>query len=115
MSTLDVLQAEPKIAYFSMEIGLRSDVPTYSGGLGGLAGDTIKACADSPTGGRLPVLFLDTDFPDNAPEHRELTSFLYGRDAAYRLRQEAVLGLGGGKMPQGLGITGREDHMKEGP
>jgi starch phosphorylase len=180
MSPLDALQAEPKIAYFSMEIGLRSDVPTYSGGLGVLAGDTIKACADlklpvvgvtlvsrqgyfrqeldlngrqharpspwdpsrlmtlvkprvkvvldrrpvavgtwlhwvdSPTGGRIPVLFLDTDFPDNAPEHRELTSFLYGRDAAYRLRQEAVLGLGGGKMLQALGITVRKYHMNEG-
>ncbi len=35
-----------KIAYFSMEIGLFSDMPTYSGGLGVLAGDTIKAAAD---------------------------------------------------------------------
>jgi starch phosphorylase len=69
---------------------------------------------DSPTGGRIPVLFLDTDFPDNAPEHRELTSFLYGRDAAYRLRQEAVLGLGGGKILQALGITVRKYHMNEG-
>jgi starch phosphorylase len=36
----------PKIAYFSMEIGLRNDLPTYSGGLGVLAGDTIKSAAD---------------------------------------------------------------------
>lgn len=34
------------IAYFSMEIGLRADVPTYSGGLGILAGDSIRAAAD---------------------------------------------------------------------
>lgn len=34
------------IAYFSMEIGLDPKVPTYSGGLGILAGDTIKAAAD---------------------------------------------------------------------
>ena len=34
------------VAYFSMEIGLRSDIPTYSGGLGILAGDTIRAAAD---------------------------------------------------------------------
>ena len=34
------------IAYFSMEIGLVSDMPTYSGGLGVLAGDTIRAAAD---------------------------------------------------------------------
>jgi len=35
-----------KVAYFSMEIGLRSDIPTYSGGLGVLAGDTIRSSAD---------------------------------------------------------------------
>ncbi|MDR7665874.1 alpha-glucan family phosphorylase [Methanosarcina sp. Z-7115] len=35
-----------KIAYFSMEIGLISEIPTYSGGLGVLAGDTIRSAAD---------------------------------------------------------------------
>jgi glycogen phosphorylase len=35
-----------KIAYFSMEIGLRSEIPTYSGGLGVLAGDTIRSASD---------------------------------------------------------------------
>ncbi len=34
------------IAYFSMEIALESDIPTYSGGLGVLAGDTIRSAAD---------------------------------------------------------------------
>lgn len=37
---------EANIAYFSMEIGLSNDIPTYSGGLGVLAGDTIKSSAD---------------------------------------------------------------------
>lgn len=36
----------PVIAYFSMEIGLEPRMPTYSGGLGILAGDTVKAAAD---------------------------------------------------------------------
>ncbi len=36
----------PKIAYFSMEIGIDEQIPTYSGGLGILAGDTLKSCAD---------------------------------------------------------------------
>ncbi len=40
------LTKEPKIAYFSMEIGIQNDIPTYSGGLGVLAGDTIRAGAD---------------------------------------------------------------------
>lgn len=35
-----------KVAYFSMEIGLCSEIPTYSGGLGVLAGDTLRAAAD---------------------------------------------------------------------
>jgi starch phosphorylase len=34
------------IAYFSMEVGLESAIPTYSGGLGILAGDTLRAAAD---------------------------------------------------------------------
>lgn len=40
------MNSEIKIAYFSMEIGLSNSIPTYSGGLGVLAGDTIKSCAD---------------------------------------------------------------------
>jgi len=35
-----------KVAYFSMEIHLADHVPTYSGGLGVLAGDTVRAAAD---------------------------------------------------------------------
>jgi glycogen phosphorylase len=34
------------VAYFSMEIALEAGIPTYSGGLGILAGDTIRAAAD---------------------------------------------------------------------
>ena len=40
------LSGKPKIAYFSMEIGIDEHIPTYSGGLGVLAGDTLKSCAD---------------------------------------------------------------------
>ena len=38
--------ADRSIAYFSMEIGIEDGMPTYSGGLGVLAGDTIRAAAD---------------------------------------------------------------------
>ena len=31
---------EPRIAYFSMEIAIEAQIPTYSGGLGVLSGDT---------------------------------------------------------------------------
>jgi starch phosphorylase len=37
---------DPRIAYFSMEIGISSSMPTYSGGLGVLAGDIVKSSAD---------------------------------------------------------------------
>ncbi|MEE9523542.1 MAG: alpha-glucan family phosphorylase, partial [Thermodesulfovibrionales bacterium] len=46
MGVIQEFNHESKIAYFSMEIGLRSSIPTYSGGLGVLAGDTIKSAAD---------------------------------------------------------------------
>ncbi|HUJ79618.1 MAG TPA: alpha-glucan family phosphorylase [Nitrospiria bacterium] len=42
----DEFTQEPRIAYFSMEIALRNDIPTYSGGLGVLAGDTVRSAAD---------------------------------------------------------------------
>ena len=41
-----------KIAYFSMEIGINIDMPTYSGGLGVLAGDVVRSSADL----RLPLV-----------------------------------------------------------
>jgi starch phosphorylase len=46
IASLETFVQEPRVAYFSMEIALRSDTPTYSGGLGVLAGDTMRSCAD---------------------------------------------------------------------
>ena len=43
---LDAFIHEPRVAYFSMEIALRNEMPTYAGGLGVLAGDTLRAAAD---------------------------------------------------------------------
>ena len=45
-ATQDAAKADRQIAYFSMEVGVGSAMPTYSGGLGILAGDTLKSCAD---------------------------------------------------------------------
>ena len=42
------------IAHFSMEIALRNEVHTYAGGLGVLAGDTARSCADM----QIPVVFV---------------------------------------------------------
>lgn len=41
-----MLKKEPKIAYFSMEMGFTAKIPTYSGGLGVLAGDFIRSACD---------------------------------------------------------------------
>jgi starch phosphorylase len=41
-----IFQERSNIAYFSMEVGIKSEIPTYSGGLGVLAGDTIRSSAD---------------------------------------------------------------------
>jgi hypothetical protein len=38
ISPLEIVLHEPRVAYFSMEVAFRSDIPTYSGGLGVLAG-----------------------------------------------------------------------------
>ncbi len=45
-AALDEFLRAPRIAYFSMEIALESGIPTYSGGLGVLAGDTMRSAAD---------------------------------------------------------------------
>jgi glycogen phosphorylase len=46
------MPAPDTIAYFSMEIALADTIPTYSGGLGVLAGDTVRSAAD----GQLPMV-----------------------------------------------------------
>ena len=171
---------DQKIAYFSMEIGVLNEAKTYSGGLGVLAGDTIRSAADlklpmvavtlitrkgyftqeleedgtqveksaewnpselmtllparthvnlegrdvavqawlyiqkSLTGGQIPMVFLDTNVEGNTPEDREITSKLYGGDNRYRLKQEAVLGIGGVRMLRELGFDIKKYHMNEG-
>jgi len=171
---------DTRIAYFSMEIGIRPEMHTYSGGLGILAGDTLKSAADlripmigitlihrmgyfrqeldpfgrqiehpdpwdiekylkrinikvsveiekkpvyitawyyiieSTTGGKVPVIFLDTEIPDNDPVNRTLTHYLYGGDLEYRLKQEIILGIGGVRVLDELGFEIRKYHMNEG-
>jgi starch phosphorylase len=180
MTPLDPFLRRTRVAYFSMEIALRPEVHTYSGGLGMLAGDTARSCADlempvvfvtlisrqgflrqeiSPegrqidhpdpwdtdrwatplgakivvgiegrevwvrpwlyrleggTGYQVPVLLLDVDLDENAPEDRRLTDRLYGGDDAYRLKQEIVLGLGGVRLLRALGFEIRTYHLNEG-
>ena len=169
------------IAYFSLEIGIDNKIPTYAGGLGVLAGDTLRSATDlgipivgitllykhgyffqhiNETGwqeeesvrwdpntlleqlpnkillhidgreiyvgawvyklksiaGRVnPILFLDTDLPENSQDDRNLTKKLYGGDRYTRLAQELIIGIGGVKMLDDLGATNlKKYHMNEG-
>ncbi len=163
-----------------MEVALEDELPTYSGGLGVLAGDYLRSAADlgipvtavtllyrggyfsqsvgdngaqqeepvdwdpedvlehldttvevevdgrtvqvgtwrlnltGVTGSVVPVYFLDTDLPANDAAARELTDQLYSGDTSHRLRQEAVLGLGGLEMLRRLGHQPSVFHMNEG-
>jgi starch phosphorylase len=66
-------------------------------------------------GATVPVYFLDTDVEDNTADDRVLSHFLYGGDAAYRLAQEAVLGIGGVRMLRALGYDRiHRFHLNEG-
>ena len=152
------------IAYFSMEFGVAEVLPNYSGGLGILAGDHLKASSDlgvpliavglyyrsgyfrqsltadgwqqetypslDPQGlplrlltdaagdpvlveltlpddaqlrarvwvaqvGRVPLLLLDSDVPENEHDLRSVTDRLYGGDQEHRIKQEILAGIGG--------------------
>lgn len=171
-----------RVAYFSMEFGIHESLPFFSGGLGVLAGDHLKAVSDlqvpmvavgllyrkgyfhqyldhegwqqeqypetdifhlpvrrardtegrhvlvsveGPGGpvyarvwmimvGRVPLYLLDTNIAENPPEVREITARLYPGEAAVRLAQEVLLGIGGMRALQQMGIEPAAYHMNEG-
>ena len=170
------------VAYFSMEFMLSEALPIYSGGLGNVAGDQLKAANDLgvPVAGigllyqqgyfrqvidkegaqqalfpyndpgQLPVTplrhangewlrleialpgysvwlrawqvqvgrvmlyLLDSNDAANFPAHRGITSQLYGGGAELRLKQELVLGIGGWRLLEALGIQPEVCHLNEG-
>ncbi|RMG47278.1 MAG: alpha-glucan family phosphorylase [Acidobacteria bacterium] len=176
--------AEPGgvVAYVSTEFGLHESLPLYSGGLGILSGDHLKAASDiglpligigllyrrgyfrqtldadgrqqhfhpdidpsilpiqrvlgrdgRPLAvsvplldrevrlavhklqvGRVPLLLLDSDLPENAPEDRPITHLLYVRGREMRLCQEWVLGFGAVRALAALGIEPAVWHLNEG-
>ncbi len=55
--------------------------------------------------GRVSVYLLDTNCAENVAEDREITHRLYGGDAAVRIRQEMILGLGGVRALRALGLA----------
>lgn len=176
------------IAYFSMEFGVAAALPNYSGGLGILAGDHLKAASDlglpligvglnyrsgyfrqsltadgwqhenyptmDPQGlplrllvqtdgtpvlvelampesrmlrarvwiaqvGRIPLLLLDSDIPENDHDMHNVTDRLYGGDQEHRIKQELLAGIGGVRAIRAFtALEGRPApdvfHMNEG-
>jgi starch phosphorylase len=65
--------------------------------------------------GRVKLYLLDTNIPENERiEHREITDQLYGGDILNRIRQEIVLGIGGLRALDRLGLKPTVWHMNEG-
>ena len=171
-----------QVAYFSAEFGLTESLRIYSGGLGVLAGDHLKAASDlgvplvgvgllyregyfhqalnadgwqieqNPENdfyqmpvqpvhardgehltievpfahglvqarlwqvqvGRVGLYLLDTNLDENAPADRDITARLYGGDAAMRIQQEILLGIGGLRALQAVGVEPTVCHINEG-
>jgi starch phosphorylase len=64
--------------------------------------------------GRVPVLLLDTDRPENSDSDRPITNILYVRGREMRLHQEIVLGIGGVRALRALGLQPAAWHLNEG-
>lgn len=64
--------------------------------------------------GRIPLYLLDADIPENSPKMRSITSRLYGGDNEMRIRQEILLGVGGSRALNALGIEPSVFHLNEG-
>jgi len=64
--------------------------------------------------GRVPVLLLDTDLPENDDADRPITNILYVRGREMRLHQELVLGIGGVRAIRALGLMPAVWHLNEG-
>jgi len=64
--------------------------------------------------GRTPLYLLDADLESNPPWERAITHRLYTSDPEQRLRQEIVLGMGGMRVLEALGIRPAALHINEG-
>jgi starch phosphorylase len=64
--------------------------------------------------GRTTLLLLDSNVPENSESDRALTARLYGGDARVRIRQELLLGVGGVRALQAMGIHPAVIHLNEG-
>ncbi|HEY3384438.1 MAG TPA: alpha-glucan family phosphorylase [Vicinamibacterales bacterium] len=75
---------------------------------------TVLAAVWIVRAGRVTLLLLDTDLPENAPWDRELSARLYAGNQETRIQQEIVLGLGGVRALHAMGIEPTVWHLNEG-
>jgi starch phosphorylase len=76
--------------------------------------DEIHVRAWTARVGRCQLILLDTNVEGNNEENRELTAQLYGGDNRVRIRQELVLGVGGMRALDEMGIQPGVVHLNEG-
>jgi len=77
-------------------------------------GRQVKAQVWQADVGRVPLLLLDTNIPENSPEDQDITDELYGGDLEMRIKQEIILGVGGVRVLDRLGLNPTVYHMNEG-
>ncbi len=75
---------------------------------------TVRAFVWRARVGRTPLFLLDTNLPENTPEAREITARLYAGEPRIRLAQEVLLGIGGMRALEAMGISPSICHMNEG-
>ncbi len=80
----------------------------------GIQGRIVQAKVWSLAIGRIKLYLLDTDHEDNNPEDRALTHQLYGGDNEHRLKQEILLGIGGVRAIEEMGLNPDIYHLNEG-
>ncbi len=78
-----------------------------------LPGRGVKAKLWLAQVGRVPLILLDTDLPENDPADRPISSQLYVSGRELRLLQETLLGIGGVKALRAVGIEPGVWHLNE--
>ena len=79
-----------------------------------LAHGLVTAQVWSARVGRLQLFLLDTNTEENSAEDRKITYQLYGGDLEMRLKQEILLGIGGYRALEAMGLKPTVYHMNEG-
>jgi starch phosphorylase len=64
--------------------------------------------------GRIALYLMDTNVPENSPADRDITARLYGTGTDLRIKQELILGIGGVRALEAIGLKPKVYHMNEG-